>query len=100
MTPPVLSIRISDNVLEARDWPIRELTFDAAGSVAAIRDVHKGVYAWQYGPQVGWSISMVSGWSRYDTTGDHPEVYHEVQIGDWRSFVTRDQIVAHLFPKG
>lgn len=79
-----IRVRIADNVLPNKHHTEYELKFeeDTKGAlrVVAQRIVNPGVYG-EF--MVGWSMVRLQKWQSYDSTGDHPEVYHEVY--DWRS---------------
>lgn len=74
-----LLARISDNVLDDEDWPIRKLTINQAGTVLAVEDVFvpENGYSMKGMPEVGWTIEDLQRWASHDPTGQHPEVAKE-----------------------
>ena len=109
-----LKVRIADNVLDDKDWPIRELVFVGDEVVAALA-VYAGVYSFGVNvdgrplhPGLGWTLEQVAAWSAFDSTGHHPESYHEVWEPEdsgrtslstrtrWQSGVTIEQLTAWL----
>lgn len=73
-----LLARISDNVLDDEDFPIRKLTINQAGTVLAIEDIFVPENSKMEGmPEVGWSIEDLQRWASHDSTGEHPEVCKE-----------------------
>jgi hypothetical protein len=69
--------RISDNVLDDTDWGVYKLSLKN-GVVKKQRTINQGAYAEI--KFVGMSIEQLSSWSRYDSTGEHPETYHELEV--------------------
>ena len=70
--------RISDNVLDDEDWPLRKLTINQTGTVLAIEDIFVPENSKMDGmPEVGWSIEDLQRWASHDSTGEHPEVCKE-----------------------
>jgi len=82
-----IAVRISDNVLEDKDYGVRVLEI-LRGVVVNFEDVKQGVYHNDFLPTIGWTIEQIEKWSQHDSTGSHPENYHEVMAWDWNSFVT------------
>lgn len=83
-------VRISDNVLDQKDWGIRVLTIEN-GEVTCAVDRIIGPYGMSAVPTVGWTIKQIEEWSACDCTGNHPENFHDV-AGDgrtleWKTFV-------------
>jgi len=68
--------RISDNVLDDDDWGVYQL-FIENGVVKRQKTLNKGVYA--IDSFVGMNIEQLSSWSSYDSVGQHPETYHELE---------------------
>lgn len=76
----VIHVRVSDNVLEDVDWPVRELTLDrVTKKVLDHKDLQEGVYGLDLAPRKGWTLEKVQRWTAVDPTGQHPEVYQEIQ---------------------
>ena len=75
-----LHIRVSDNVLEEEDWPIRKLTLDlVTKKVTFHEDLAPGAYSLDTAPRTGWTLEKVQRWTAVDPTGWHPETYNEIQ---------------------
>lgn len=75
-------VRISDSVLDDKDWTICRLTL-VDNVVTAKETIQKGVYRLD-SPDVGTSLRDVVAWTHFDSTGSHPETYHEAFInGKW-----------------
>jgi hypothetical protein len=70
-----LFARISDNVLDEKDWGVVLLVLHD-GVVVEQRSVSQGVYA----PEsfVLMTVAQLAEWTCYDATGTHPEQYHEL----------------------
>jgi len=87
-----LYVRLSDNVLELEDWPVAKLTIQG-NSVKKMEVVCKGAY--DLPNMVGWTLADVAEWSRYDSTGYHPEEYHDVSSDacTWSTFCNKDDLV-------
>ena len=73
----VVDIRISDNVLDEKDWGVSQLTIND-GLVQYQDSITNGVY--EIPAMLGWSITDVVEWSQYQEFGSHPEVYHEIKL--------------------
>ena len=69
--------RISDNVLESEDWPV-SLLIIRDGIVVKQNDICNGCY--DLGDMEGWTIEDLCDWSQFDSTGSHPENYHELHL--------------------
>ncbi|KKM74286.1 hypothetical protein LCGC14_1401860 [marine sediment metagenome] len=81
-----LQIRISDNVLEEKEWSTAQIAFDELGNIAAICILNDGIYGLP--SCVGWSFTQLTKWQSWDATGHHPETYHEIRAIDaeeWHS---------------
>lgn len=99
LVPKPIRVRISDNVLEDKDWTIFELEFamakDIPGSVGenvpkvvSQRLINEGCYGEHL---LGKTIVDLVKWLAYDPTGSHPEVWHEVwdtRKARWKSMVS------------
>jgi len=82
-----VKVRISDNVLDDEDWTVYELEFavvkgrSSTGApitrtmVVNQRLVNQGVYGDDI---VGRDLERLALWLSYDSTGSHPEQYHEI----------------------
>jgi hypothetical protein len=73
-----LLVRLSDNVLEDDDWPVRRIEIQEK-VIVGVEDIQQGVYGTGHMPDVGWGLSQLVGWLSYDGTGQHPENYHEIK---------------------
>lgn len=84
--------RVSDNVLDDKDWPVVEA--DVEGGVVVRRwVVNKGAYGTDTILPVGMTVSEICEWTRHDGTGRHPEQYYELRIGGrFKDFVTLEEI--------
>jgi len=72
-------IRISDNVLHTKDWPIWELLYNEDGMLQTCVSQHPGAYCYpEYKIPTGSHIDDLVDWAQYDPTGVHPESYHDV----------------------
>ncbi len=71
----VLTVRISDNVLEPEDWPIDGLTL-VDGVVVGQLHLIKGAY--RLPNMEGWTTQQLMEWTQYDPVGSHPEQYYEI----------------------
>lgn len=95
----VLFARVSDNVLDAQDWPVAKLELDPTGgyTISAVHLVQPAEDAMAMNtssmPEAGWSLVELARWTRYDPTGTHPEVYHELR--GWTDRVYLDFMEAH-----
>ena len=69
--------RVSDNVLDDIDWGVYKLSLKN-GVVRKQRTINQGAYAET--KFVGMSIEQLSLWSYHDSTGQHPENYHELEV--------------------
>lgn len=99
----VMFARISDNVLDEVDWPVARLVL--RDGVVVEQAQHKpGAYA--FGQLVGITSTMLAAWSRFDATGTHPEMYHELAEaaidyadrtevpGEFRTFWTAEEVAS------
>ena len=70
-------VRISDNVLSNKEWTVYDLTFKGndVPRVDSQTTVNEGVYGDDF---IGMSTVDLHKWNKYDSTGEHPETYHEV----------------------
>jgi hypothetical protein len=95
-----LRIRISDNVLDKEDWPIIEIKFGYLRCSKELMIVNQsliepGVYGQDF---LGWTVDQLAKWLSYDSTRDHPEIYHEVyslKSGVWESGLSEFELT-HL----
>lgn len=78
-TNTTVYFRISDNVLEAIDWSIIKCGI-SNGIITEYEVYADGVYAASYMPRKGWNIEQIMNWLNYDSTGFHPQTYHELLI--------------------
>jgi len=81
-----LYARIADSVLDDKDFGV--ICFGLRdGRVVEQQTLVRGV---QGAPDlIGMSEAEVLDWTRLDTTGQHPETYHELaptRLGPWSSF--------------
>jgi hypothetical protein len=73
-----IRVRISDNVLEEKDWTVYELKIElykGSPTVMAMRALNLGVYGQDL---IGFTLDQLSEWLCWDPTGHHPEVWHEI----------------------
>lgn len=94
----MLQLRISDSVLDEKEWSVFHLML-LDGVVTSRAVVWPGAYS-PYGiPDVGATLADIEAWSRYDGTGTHPEQYHEVRVvtpGDqWLSMLQPGELEWH-----
>lgn len=77
-------IRISDNVLEPEDWPIAVIYIRGhLNTIASIdTSVKSGCYS--FPSMLGWNLTQLFNWLKYDATGQHPETYHEIGLYDYK----------------
>ncbi len=75
----IILARVSDNVLEDTDWGVYKLLLKD-GVVVEQSTINKGVYV--IDPFVGMATTQLALWSSYDSTGRHPENYHELEVPD------------------
>lgn len=96
----ILHARISDNVLDDEDWPIRRLVLDVKRrQIIDHEDVHRGAYRFEeYDPQKGMSFDSLFDWTRRDPTGEHPELYPELQDSEsnFKQFFDFDDFIEAL----
>jgi hypothetical protein len=67
--------RISDNVLNEKDWGVDWLELED-GVVVLQKTVSRGCY--RLPDLYGMTAEELVEWSRFDATGQHPEQYHEL----------------------
>ena len=82
-----LLIRLSDNVLDTDHFPVRRIEF-SEGYIVSAEDIHKGVYSTNGFPDVGWHVNDLLDWLDFDSTGQHPEEYHEIKALNGERFQT------------
>lgn len=75
----IIHARIADSVLQDDNWGYIELTV-VDGLITGVREVEPGCYGWDYGPAAGWDLEQLLKWVKYDSTGTHPEEYHELRV--------------------
>lgn len=75
----ICGVRISDNVLDPKDWGVDMLTIKE-GYVVRQVNAYKGCF--RMPDMLGWSLTDLHNWSSFDSTGSHPEIFHEVRIID------------------
>lgn len=68
--------RISDNVLDEEDWTPFEIEIKDG---VVVRVDNDDPY---YLSMVGWTTTELAKWTQYDSTGQHPEAYHELSVID------------------
>lgn len=78
-------VRVSDNVLDEKEWPVHEVVLGVVSTKGVGRlgvmdqtEVHPGCY--NIPAMRGWTIEELAEWSRFDPTGEHPEVYNEIAM--------------------
>lgn len=74
----ILYARISDNVLDPEDWPVRKLVVGKDRIIAHI-DLHAGVHDFSTMPASGWTLEQLLAWAARDNTGTHPEVCYDLK---------------------
>ena len=75
----VLWCRVSDNVLEAEDFPTRRLLVNVGSGIIDVQEGNKGVYDQSGMPEKGWTLDRLLEWASYDPTGHHPEIGHDLK---------------------
>lgn len=83
----ILYARISDNVLDPEDWPVRRLIIEGERIVDHTELPMKGLPMRDFtgGPEAGWTLDQLLAWSGTDFTGTHPEESHDLKAeGDER----------------
>lgn len=89
----IIEARVSDNVLDDDDYTVVRLTIEG-GVVVKREEVVDGVYDLNRvsALSVGATVAQIEAWTRYDSTGHHPETYHEVRepAGSWSTFAKID----------
>lgn len=86
----LLTVRLTDNVLEDKDWPVRKVWIDREKKeVVKVEDVPFEAGATPMltmsKPSVGMTLEELLAWLAVDNTGQHPEVTHHVKVeGDHR----------------
>lgn len=87
----ILYARISDNVLDVEDWPVRRLVI-MDGRIVAHEDMPmtgSPVCGFDDGPQTGWTLDQLLDWASRDFTGQHPEMFYDLKAeGDDRYLYT------------
>jgi hypothetical protein len=68
-------VRITDDVLEEKDWGIDILTIQF-GVVKSQSSLFKGVYEIPH--MVGWTTEEVCEWTSYNEPASHPQNFHEL----------------------
>lgn len=72
-------VRISDNVLDEADWPIMAIHIrHNYNLITYVEEVKKGCYA--FPNMIGWDLRKLFEWLKYDSTGHHPETYHDIGL--------------------
>lgn len=76
----VILARISDNVLDDKHWGLACLVLEK-GCIDGIYPVQDGTYG-DCTDQFAWGMLRmdIAEWTRFDSTGQHPEEYHEITI--------------------
>lgn len=70
--------RISDSVLDEEDWPIYTLIFENGVCTSQI-ERQNGVYSLAES-FIGKRTEYLMKWTNYDTSGSHPEMFHEICV--------------------
>ena len=71
-----MKLTINDNILSDKYFPIISLRFNSRGKVSAQLNIRYGAYT--FPDMIGWDLSEIQDWLNFDSTGKHPEIYHEV----------------------
>ena len=91
-----IRVRISDNVLDDKDWNIYELELEFvrnAHRVVVQRLEQAGVYGKDF---LGMLAEQVRDWAAYDPTGSHPEVWNEIwdpKKEEWVSLISMADLI-------
>ncbi len=72
----VAGVWISDNVLD-KDWG-ETIILVKNGKVVDRKERKKGPYS--VPNMMGWTTQEIVDWSKYDSTGQHPETRHRVRM--------------------
>jgi hypothetical protein len=77
----IIYARISDNVLDPEDWPVRRLLIEGEKIVDHSEMPMTGLplCSFENGPQAGWTLEQLLAWSSVDNTGTYPEVCHDLK---------------------
>lgn len=77
----IVYVAITDDVLDEKDWGIKELTI-RNGVVVGCTIIYSGVYDLSKAgaPGIGWTTKGIEEWSKHDFTGCHPENFYEVKV--------------------
>lgn len=73
-----VAIRISDNILDEKDWPVHILRFNEKGICIQQQEKNKGVY--KIDDFVGKNLNDLCEWSNYDMTGSEGELSHDLCV--------------------
>ena len=87
MTVISTQLRLSDNVLGDEDMVIANVEIDLVSSMITKKVViQAGAYGPEAIPGVGTNLDELLLWLSHDSTGYHPEEYHEIKTasGDYR----------------
>jgi hypothetical protein len=74
-------VRLSDSVLDDEDFPISAIYIRHSCNGEFITDmqaVRPGAYSLP--PMINWDLPRLFEWLKYDSTGTHPEEYHEIGL--------------------
>lgn len=100
----ILYARISDNVLDPEDWPVRRLIIEDERIIDHTEMPMTGypLRSFAGGPQAGWTLEQLLAWSGTDFTGQHPEESHDLKAeGDERyHFVHLQEHLIELLTRG
>jgi len=84
----ILYARISDNIFDPVDWPVRRLIIEGEKIVDHSDLPMKGFPHARFGygaPCTGWTLDELLAWAAVDNTGKHPEICHDIKAeGDER----------------
>lgn len=88
MTKKML-VRVSDNVLNEKEWPVHEVTLGivatrGVGRLGVVDQVEVKSGCYTIPPMRGWLFEELAEWSREDPTGRHPETYNEIAMAPGR----------------
>ena len=76
-TTGMVDVRISDNVLEEKDWGIDQLYIDA-GVVKSQDHIDVGVY--EIPDMIGWTTEQLVEWSAFQNVVSRHEYYHGIKV--------------------
>jgi hypothetical protein len=73
----LFAVRMSDNVLDPGDWPISIIKIDSGCVIEQVNVIEK---TYSMPDMKGWTLKDLYNWLMIDTTGSHPEEYHDIAV--------------------